>query len=114
MGKKPIAKPKKKPNVLERIVKSTRSKTETKRKVFGDLTNGEKDTESDVEEEVKNEPVEDKVEPYDSEMDGLCEYERIRLQNIREREEMFKQLELNDAKILGFSRDPPQEQVQPV
>ena len=111
--KKPIAKPKKRPNVLERIVKSTRSKTETKRKVFGDLTNGEKDTESDVEEEVKNEPVEDKVEPYDSEMDGLCEYERIRLQNIREREEMFKQLELNDAKSSAFPVTPLRNKSNP-
>jgi len=39
-----------------------------------------------------------KQEVKDSEMDGLCEYEKIRLANIREREAMFAQLAITEAK----------------
>jgi len=34
----------------------------------------------------------------DPEMFGLCEYEKIRLRNIREREAMFEELKINEAK----------------
>jgi len=33
----------------------------------------------------------------DAEMEGLCEYEKIRLRNIREREEMFAKLKIQEA-----------------
>ena len=39
-------------------------------------------------EEVENDP----------EMEGLCEYEKIRLRNIRERQQMFAQLQIEEAK----------------
>jgi len=38
------------------------------------------------------------VENEDPEMDGLCEYEKIRLRNIREREALFAELKINEAK----------------
>ena len=31
-------------------------------------------------------------------MDGLCEYEKLRLSNIREREALFKELKISEAK----------------
>merc|ERR1712123_384973 len=36
----------------------------------------------------------------DPEMEGLCEYEKIRLRNIRERQAMFAKLEIEEAKNL--------------
>jgi hypothetical protein len=39
-----------------------------------------------------------KVEEDDSEMHGLCEYERIRLYNIRQRKALFTELAILDAK----------------
>ena len=90
-----IKKQKKKPNVVEKIVRSTRKTSEaSKRKVLEDLTKNIKS----IVEEVKEEEEEDKDETYDAEMEGLCEYEIIRLQNIREREAMFLELGLNEAK----------------
>lgn len=47
----------------------------------------------DVEEE-KQEEEQEKQEPND----GLCEYERIRLANIRQREKLFAELEFGEAK----------------
>lgn len=115
--KKPISKKQKsKPNVLERIVRSSRKTTEAKRRVLGDLTNGEKDTEahSSDDEDVKAEEEEEiKVETYDAEMSDLCEYERIRLENIREREEMFQQLELEDVKATTFQALTPARKSNP-
>jgi len=49
-----------------------------------------------VEKEPKTEDI--KMEEDDAEMDGLCEYEKIRLKNIRERQAMFAELEINSAK----------------
>jgi len=52
-----------------------------------------------VESEVKDEPtIKTEEDHQDPEMDGLCEYEKIRLKNIRERQAMFAELELNGAK----------------
>ena len=39
----------------------------------------------------------------DSEMEGLCEYEKIRLKNIRERQQLFLDLEVEEAKNLCAS-----------
>ena len=83
-------------------MRSTRKTNEAnKRKVLEDLT--KKETKPVVE-EVKEE--EEDIETYDAEMEGLCEYERIRLLNIREREAMFLELGLTDAKtdILPVSK----------
>merc|ERR1719481_1320667 len=39
-----------------------------------------------------------KAEDEDEEMEGLCEYERIRLRNIRQREALFAELAILEAK----------------
>jgi len=44
--------------------------------------------------------VKEEEPAYDPEMEGLCEYEKIRLRNIREREQMFAQLQIDEAKSL--------------
>jgi hypothetical protein len=74
------------------------------------VTSGdEKDVKEEKGGEVKEEEMgeeaeevkmveEEKVEEDDPEMRGLCEYERIRLRNIRQREALFAELELQDAK----------------
>lgn len=53
-------------------------------------------------EEEKENNIELKAEEpeYDPEMEGLCEYEKIRLRNIRERQQMFAQLQIQEAKNL--------------
>ena len=53
----------------------------------------EKETENAKESEQPEEEPED-----DAEMEGLCEYEKIRLRNIRERQHMFAQLQIEEAK----------------
>jgi len=64
---------------------------------------------SEVDMEIKEEKLdasqEEKVmqevdEIDDPEMEGLCEYEKIRLRNIRERQAMFAKLEIEEAKNL--------------
>jgi len=62
--------------------------------VVGQLSKKNKETvkvEPKIEEDIKS-------EEEDPEMDGLCEYERIRLTNIRERQAMFAELDLNKSK----------------
>ena len=87
-------------------MRSTRKTTEaSKRKVLEDLT--KKDIKSVVE-EVKEEEEDVKVDNYDAEMEGLCDYEIIRLQNIREREEMFRELRLTEAKAEVFPVSRPE------
>jgi len=53
----------------------------------------EKEKETETEIQQQEEPEEDDVE-----MEGLCEYEKIRLRNIRERQHMFAQLQIEEAK----------------
>jgi len=47
---------------------------------------------------VKEEKEEEEEYEEDAEMVGLCEYEKIRLSNIRQREALFKELAIQDAK----------------
>jgi len=65
--------------------------------------------ETKVEQEIDDEPE------YDPEMEGLCEYEKIRLRNIRERQAMFAKLEIDEAKSncspASAKRNKPQKRV---
>ena len=45
-------------------------------------------------EKVQTADVKNEVEKEDPEMDGLCEYEKIRMRNIRQREALFAELAL--------------------
>ena len=45
-------------------------------------------------EKVEKADVKNEVEKEDPEMDGLCEYEKIRMRNIRQREALFAELAL--------------------
>jgi len=70
-------------------------------------------SEVDVEEEEVKEEKENDIElkaeepEYDPEMEGLCEYEKIRLRNIRERQQMFAQLQIQEAKNLCSPASAP-------
>jgi len=55
---------------------------------------------SNIEVNEGNIAVKEEEPAYDPEMEGLCEYEKIRLRNIREREQMFAQLQIEEAKSL--------------
>ena len=104
--KKPIQK--KKPTVIERMKSEVRSSPRSStRKVLTDIKNDVLNSKNDDTTEknyiIKSETikVETKTEQedYDPRFEGMCEYEKIRLQNILERQAMFDSLEINDAKI---------------
>jgi len=108
--KKPITKKKEKPNIVERFAKMTEGTPETpsrtSKRILAQIDNvvaNKCDKPIKIEKvkpEIKEEEVhEDVFESPDPEFDGLCDYERIRMQNILERQKMFNQLELNSAKM---------------
>ena len=72
-----------------------------KRKVFAEISNiNSKETSIKKKESVHQVLVDsDKdADEDDPEMAGLCEYEKIRLRNIREREALFEELRISEAK----------------
>ena len=93
--KKPIAKTKKpKPNIIERIAK-TPVRSSSRRTVLADIKNEVMNStdDSDYDEPV---PVKkEKIKPEPAEIDdGMCEYERIRMKNILERQALLNQLDI--------------------
>jgi len=109
--KKPITKKKEKPNIVERFAKMTEGTPETpsrtSKRILAQIDNvvaNKRDKTVKIEKvkpEIKEEEEdhEDVFDSPDPEFDGLCDYERIRMQNILERQKMFNQLELNSAKM---------------
>ena len=71
--------------------------TVNERKVLGELSNVNiKKTLSALEEDVS--PGALAAEEEDPAMAGLCEYEKVRLRNIREREQLFASLQFEETK----------------
>merc|ERR1711892_90437 len=88
--------------IKKTIAKTTvRPKTTSmeKRKAFAELSNidMEQKTNLGTLKEINNDNAEVDSYENDPEMVGLCEYEKIRLRNIREREALFNELNISEA-----------------
>lgn len=103
--KKPIVKKKddkQKLNIIERMVRS--SPRTSARKALSEISN-ELSTPVKKEafkKELKVESPDEENKPDvkpDPKFDGLCEYEKIRMKNIMERQAMFQSLDMEDAKM---------------
>lgn len=83
---------------MSKSIKNEDIKVEkTQRKPFeevGNITKLKNKNSDDSPERIHGEAVKDLLDEVldDPEMEGLCEYEKIRLRNIRERQELFAQL----------------------
>ena len=70
--------------------------TVNERKVLGELSNVNMNkTLSALKEDVSPEALAEEEDPA---MAGLCEYEKVRLRNIREREQLFASLQFEETK----------------
>ena len=103
--KKPIAKKKtEKLNIVERMVRS--SPRTSGRKVLADIKNSDGLVNKvDVIKKVENTKIKEEDDEMDNgsyddpEFDGMCEYEKIRMQNILARQKMLQELQINEAKF---------------
>merc|ERR1711892_1314816 len=70
-----------------------------KRKAFAELSNIEMEQKTNLGKlkEINSDNAEVDSDENDPEMVGLCEYEKIRLRNIREREALFNELNISEA-----------------
>merc|ERR1711892_1012111 len=88
--------------IKKAIAKTTvRPKTTSmeKRKAFAELSNIDMEQKTNLGKlkEINSDNAEVDSDENDPEMVGLCEYEKIRLRNIREREALFNELNISEA-----------------
>merc|ERR1712106_462823 len=88
--------------IKKTIAKTTvRPKTTSmeKRKAFAELSNIDMEQKTNLGKlkEINSDNAEVDSDENDPEMIGLCEYEKIRLRNIREREALFNELNISEA-----------------
>merc|ERR1711892_868667 len=88
--------------IKKTIAKTTvRPKTTSmeKRKAFAELSNIDMEQKTNLGKlkEINSDNAEVDSDENDPEMEGLCEYEKIRLRNIREREALFNELNISEA-----------------
>jgi len=88
--------------IKKTIAKTTvRPKTTSmeKRKAFAELSNIDMEQKTNLGKlkEINSDNAEVDSDENDPEMVGLCEYEKIRLRNIREREALFNELNISEA-----------------
>jgi len=126
--KKPISKKKEKPNIVERLAKmggsTPETPTRTSKRILAQIDNvvaNERPKRPKeiwkVKPEIKEDDLEDEHEDAfdspDPQFDGLCDYEKIRMQNILERQAMFNQLELSSAKMEVNEFTPTRQKYTP-
>ena len=126
--KKPISKKKEKPNIVERLAKmggsTPETPTRTSKRILAQIDNvvaNERPKRPKeiwkVKPEIKEDDLEDEHEDAfdspDPQFDGLCDYEKIRMQNILERQAMFNQLELSSAKMEVNEFTPSRQKYTP-